>query len=351
MKRKPISVLGVIALVLAICATMFCVSGCGSDVKVKITDSGVTTEADGNTDMTVKEILEKAEIKLGDKDETEPKADEKLGDKTEITVKRYAKVTVKNGSDEKTVELVGGTVEDAVKKAGFKLDDSVSCDADKASYLKDGMTITLTSSIEVSLTVDGKTTKCKTQAETVKAFLEEQKVNLGKDDEVSPKLDEKIKDGSKVVVKRVEYKTKTEKVSVDYKTEEQESSSLASGETQVTQEGVKGEKAVTYKVKYVDGKEKSKEKTSEKVTKEPVNKIVTVGTAVQSSAVEAPQQSQQSQQTQQSQKPQQSSSAQSSQASQGKTVVSKQAVYDCDGSGHGYYVIKWSDGTETYEEF
>lgn len=149
MKRKPISVLGVIALVLAICATMFCVSGCGSDVKVKINDSGVTTEADGNTDMTVKEILEKAEIKLGDKDETEPKADEKLGDKTEITVKRYAKVTVKNGSDEKTVELVGGTVEDAVKKAGFKLDDSVSCDADKASYLKDGMTITLTNSIEV----------------------------------------------------------------------------------------------------------------------------------------------------------------------------------------------------------
>ena len=37
MKRKPISVLGVIALVLAICATMFCVSGCGSDVKVKLT--------------------------------------------------------------------------------------------------------------------------------------------------------------------------------------------------------------------------------------------------------------------------------------------------------------------------
>ena len=68
-------------------------------------------------------------------------------------------------------------------------------------------------------------------------------------------------------------------------------------------------------------------------------------------SVEAPHQSHQTQQSQQSQKPQQSSSAQSSQASQGKTVVSKQAVYDCDGSGHGYYVIKWSDGTETYEEF
>lgn len=32
-------------------------------------------------------------------------------------------------------------------------------------------------------------------------------------------------------------------------------------------------------------------------------------------------------------------------------IVSKEKVYDCDGSGHGYYLIKWSDGTEEYEEF
>ena len=38
MKRKPISVIGVIALVLAICSTMFCMTGCGTDVKVKIND-------------------------------------------------------------------------------------------------------------------------------------------------------------------------------------------------------------------------------------------------------------------------------------------------------------------------
>ena len=211
MKRKPISVIGVIALVLAICSTMFCMTGCGTDVKVKINDTGVTTEADANTDMTVKEILEKAGITLGDKDETEPKADEKLGEATEITVKRYAKVTVKNGKDEKTVEIVGGTVEDAVKKAGFTLDDSVACDADKSSYLKNGMTITLTNSIEVSLTADGKTNKYKTIADTVKTFLDEQKITLGKDDEVSPKLEDKITAGMKITVKRVEYKEKKEK--------------------------------------------------------------------------------------------------------------------------------------------
>lgn len=342
MKRKPISVISFIALVLAICSTMFCMTGCGTDVKVKINDSGVTTKADANTDMTVKEILEKAGISLGDKDETEPKVDEKLGEATEITVKRYAKVTVKNGKDEKTVELVGGTVEDAVKKAGFKLDGSVACDVDKSSYLKDKMVINLTNSIEVSLTADGKTIKCKTLADTVKAFLDEQKITLGKDDEVSPKLEDKITAGMKITVKRVEFKEKKVKETVAFDTEEQQSSSLNSGETQVTQEGINGEKEVTYKVKYVDGKETSKEKVSEKVTKEPVKKIVTVGTAAQSSAAETPQQPQQSQ----------NDNPQSSQAQQGgKTVVSKQAVYDCDGSGHGYYEITYSDGSKEYEEF
>ena len=32
-------------------------------------------------------------------------------------------------------------------------------------------------------------------------------------------------------------------------------------------------------------------------------------------------------------------------------IVSKEKIYDCDGSGHGYYLIKWSDGREEYEDF
>ena len=32
-------------------------------------------------------------------------------------------------------------------------------------------------------------------------------------------------------------------------------------------------------------------------------------------------------------------------------IISKEKIYDCDGSGHGYYFIKWSDGTEEYKDF
>ena len=59
---------------------------------------------------------------------------------------------------------------------------------------------------------------------------------------------------------------------------------------------------------------------SEKVLVQPVNKIVVYGTKTVTTT-------------------------------SGKKVVSKERVEDCDGSGHGYYVITWSDGSVTYEEF
>ena len=93
------------------------------------------------------------------------------------------------------------------------------------------------------------------------------------------------------------------------------------GSSKVTREGVNGSKEVTYQITYVDGKEESRKKVKEKVIKEPVSKIVTEGTK---------------------DKPLQSSQKSSG---SGKHIVSKRKVPDCDGSGHGYWEIKYSDGT------
>lgn len=47
---------------------------------------------------------------------------------------------------------------------------------------------------------------------------------------------------------------------------------------------------------------------------------------------------------------QQQAAAAAAQSAQ-KTEVSRQAYDDCDGSGHGYYEITWSDGSVTYENY
>ena len=330
--NSKLSVKKVIALVMALCMVVACLAACGSkEVTLQVNDMGTKTEIKAATDKTVAEALEAAGIKLGEKDETEPAKDTKITESlTDILVKRYAKVTVVFGDEKKEVELVGGTVDDAVKASGIKLEDGVAPDAPVTDYLKDGMTITLVKGVKVELTADGKTSEVATKAATVDEFLKEQKITLGENDEVSEKLDASLTDGMKIVVKRVEYKEETKTEEVDFKTEEKTSDSMASGTSEVTQEGVKGEKEVTYKVKYVDGNEESREAISEKVTKEPVNKIVTTGTYTAPAA---------------------GGDDDDSGSGGGKYEVSRQAMPDCDGSGHGYYIINYSDGSVEYEEY
>ena len=316
MNKSSAKILKISLLVLMVCV-IFSFTGCGKEVSITVKDANITTEVTAKTNMKVSDILSQAGILLGEKDECVPAANEKLRDAAEIVVKRYAKVTVKNGDIEKTVELVGATVSEAVKEAGFTTDENIKVDVDENSFLEDGMIITLKNSIEVTLKADGETKKVKTHADTVEEFLSEQKITLDEDDTVSPASDSKIEEGTKITVKRIEYKEETKKEKIKYKTKETVSSSMKAGTSKVTRVGKNCEKEVTYKVKYVDGKEKSRKVINEKIIKEPVAKLVTVGTAVVNS----------------------------------KTVVSKQPVYNCDGSGHGYYVIKYSDGSVEYKEF
>ena len=299
-----------------------------------VNDRGTKTEVTANVGNTVAQVLEKAQITLGEKDETEPAKDAKITeDVKEIIVKRYAKITVVLGDEKKEIEVVGGTVEDAIKKAGYTLDGGITSDTPATDYVKDGMTITLTKGLTVELTMDGKTTTISTSAKTVADLANELK--LGADDELSEKAETAITDGMKLTVRRVEYKEVKETEKISFETEERYSDSISSGSSEVTQEGVDGEKEVTYKVKYVDGKEDSRKSVSEKVTKEPVNKIVTYGTASDDSGY--------------SDGGNQGGGSDSTPA--GRTVVSKQQVPDCDGSGHGYYIITYSDGSEEYEVY
>ena len=319
MKAKSITKIIISLLLIALMTTAFC--SCGKAVSVTVKDGSQTTQIETKTGKKIGVILEEAQITIGAKDETVPALDEKLTkDVSEITIKRYAKVTVIKGDEKKEVELVGGTVEDAVKESGFTLEENESPDVEADTFLKDGMTITIAKAVAVTVVHDGKTEQITTKAKTVQALLDEQNLTLAKDDEISAKPNSELKDGEKIVIKRITYKTEKRTETVPYGTSEEKTSSLSSGQTQVKQKGQNGEKIVTYKVKFADGKKVSEKALSEKVTKNAVNEVVLVGTA-------------------------------GSGSSGGKTIVSKTPTYDCDGSGHGYYTIVYSDGSTEYVQF
>lgn len=68
--------------------------------------------------------------------------------------------------------------------------------------------------------------------------------------------------------------------SIAYKTINKETSNLAKGTTKVQTKGTNGTKELTIKIYYKNGKEIKRETISQVVTKNPVNKVVLVGTYV-----------------------------------------------------------------------
>lgn len=85
--------------------------------------------------------------------------------------------------------------------------------------------------------------------------------------------DGNLKEEVKPIVKEV-----IETETIKFKTETKTNNSLVKGKQKTIQEGVNGEKEITYEVTYdADGKEISRKKISEKATKAAVNKIVEIG--------------------------------------------------------------------------
>ncbi len=72
-------------------------------------------------------------------------------------------------------------------------------------------------------------------------------------------------------------KEEVETVSIPYKSTTKNDSSLESGKTRIQTNGVNGEKKITHTITYTDGKE-TKRTSKETITKQPVNKVTTVGT-------------------------------------------------------------------------
>lgn len=144
MKIKK-SLAGLITVLVAAMFTM-ALAGCGAqDVNVTIDDNGTTTEVSVASGKTVGDALAAADIKVGDKDVVDPALDTKIdGQTNKVSIKRCVTVKVDDDGQVKDVELVGGTVADALTHAEIVLSDGDSVDVDVNAPLQDGMTIVVT---------------------------------------------------------------------------------------------------------------------------------------------------------------------------------------------------------------
>lgn len=187
--------------------------------------------------------------------------------------------------------------------------------------------------ISVEVTDNGRKSEYECSADmTVGDFLKENNISLEKEDIISVAENSALKDGDSIVIDRIRKRNITRTKAIKFETETEYSSDMYEGETKVTREGKNGRKAITYAYKYKNGYLISKKAIKSEVMKKPVNKIITAGTK------------------QREETPLPNTSTAKSKKS-GKSVVSRVRNYDCDGSGHGYYVITYSDGSVSYQDF
>ena len=130
---------------------------------------------------------------------------------------------------------------------------------------------------QISLIVKGEEIKISSFKKTVRELLSENEIQYDDDDIITPSLSSEVKDYMEIKVVEVTQSQVTEKEDIPYSVKLIDDNDLLKGKTKVTQEGKSGEKEITYNLTYYDGKLVKKALEGEKISQEPVDKIVKKG--------------------------------------------------------------------------
>jgi len=82
----------------------------------------------------------------------------------------------------------------------------------------------------------------------------------------------------KVISPKITYDYIEEKEPIEFEKQNQNNPNIYISEKKVSQQGVIGEKTITYKITYSNGIETNREQTKEEITKQPTNQITLIGT-------------------------------------------------------------------------
>lgn len=202
-----------------------------------------------------------------------------------ITSLRKTVTIVVDGNEVKVVTFKG-TVKDLLQDEGIEITEKDKVQPALEEKLSEGEEITIKKAVEVQLTAMNKDILIQTAEATVEDMLKAEYETLKSQgiefkkgiDEVEPSLNTKIQKNLEIILVKVEALNEVAVEPINFDVVTEEDNSLDISVEEVKQEGVTGEKEITYRVIKKDGKEVSREIIGSKVTKEPVEQIIVQGT-------------------------------------------------------------------------
>ncbi len=252
---------------------------------VVVMDKSVALSVEGDTSTvhafggTVGDVLDKQGIELGSHDVVTPSVETPVEDDQTIVVRYGRKLTLTVDGKERTYWTTATTVGQALKELGIRNGADAELSASRSQSIgRKGLDLEINTPKDITLVVAGKKSTATVTATTVREALKDAKVTVDSNDEIAPGPAARLKDGMTVKVNRITKKSVKDTQSLDFRTVTKKDASLFEGTEKVEREGQAGAELVTYRVIYRNGEVVSKKETSSKVTREPVAKIVLVGT-------------------------------------------------------------------------
>ncbi|NJC21768.1 uncharacterized protein YabE (DUF348 family) [Arthrobacter pigmenti] len=259
--------------------------GNGKSVQVVVDGDARVVQTFGGT---VSEVLDAANVTVTANDLVVPSLTSEVDDGAAIQVNKATAVDVTLNGAETVVHTTGDTVGELVDELGVARTSVISASTEtRLTTLSSTLSISTPKSVTIA--VDGERRSLETTVNTVEELLAEAGITLGDEDRVSVPVTSSLVTGMGLKVTRVETdKQVTETEPINFSSTEEETDELLVGEQEILQAGVPGERTKVFSVTVIDGKETKRELLSEKVTLEPVNEIIAIGTGEEPEPVTEP---------------------------------------------------------------
>jgi uncharacterized protein YabE (DUF348 family) len=197
-----------------------------------------------------------------------------------IDVERAATLYLQDGNAEQVLYTTARTVGEALALAKTLLYVGDRVDPGIDVPLTAGMHIHIERAVLVSVLVDGRTLRARTQCRTAAEVLGQLGVSLVGNDDVQPSLDSPVREGLRIRVVRVSERTFVEQQEIPFETQWTGDSSLELDHSRLDDAGAVGLTRRRYKVTYRDGQETDRIMDEEWVAQEPRPRKVVYGTRI-----------------------------------------------------------------------
>ncbi len=228
---------------------------------------------------TVGQALDAAGVEVGPDDKVMPAADVPVADGLGIEVLRAVTVSLSLDGRTFVLPVAGRTVEDVLVAAGIDDVRGLSVEPDLDTPLDQTRRVEVTEPVTARIAVDGGMHQVRMKTGTVADALALAGIRVRDRDRVEPALDTVLTDDeTSVTVTRRDRRRVVEEVPLPFDEQVVETDELFEGEREVVQDGAEGLRRDVYRVRLVDGEPVGRKLLRREVVREPVDRVVHVGT-------------------------------------------------------------------------